>query len=71
MAENYMKKLTKQEQKREALEAYEAIDKQRVEACKANDYSAWETCEATRAEALQAYDDRIDEIDKPLQVDKE
>jgi len=37
-----MKKLTKEEQKAEAWEAYKA----------------------TRAEALQAYDDRIDEIDK-------
>jgi len=50
--------------KAEALKVYEAIDKQRVEACRANDCSAWETCEAKKASALNNFIAKCNEIDK-------
>ena len=61
---------TKQEQKDEALEAYQAIQAPAWKVYKAITDPAWESYNAIQAPALEAYKAKCDEIDASEVVEK-
>ena len=59
-----MKKLTKEEQKEEAYEAYRAIENEAWETCEETENPAWIAYEEIRLLAYDAYQAKCKEIDE-------